>query len=94
VRSPRLTVTTRIDHLLSAPLFLSPQLVGDRIFFISNLSGRLTKADSDELVADLRAAGKDVEYLVFDDEGHDLTRRATKARCQAITTFFEQHLRP
>jgi pimeloyl-ACP methyl ester carboxylesterase len=54
---------------------------------------RVTKADSDELVTDLRAAGKDVEYLVFDDEGHDLTRRANKARCyQSILTFFERHL--
>jgi hypothetical protein len=32
----------RIESLLSAPLFLSPQLVGDRIFFVSNLSGRLS----------------------------------------------------
>lgn len=32
----------RIENLLSAPLFLSPQLVDDRIFFISNLSGGLS----------------------------------------------------
>jgi pimeloyl-ACP methyl ester carboxylesterase len=32
----------RIESLLSARLFLSPQLVGQRIFFISNLSGRLS----------------------------------------------------
>ncbi len=32
----------RIESLLSARLFLSPQLVGDRIFFISNLSGHLS----------------------------------------------------
>jgi pimeloyl-ACP methyl ester carboxylesterase len=31
-----------IESLLSARLFLAPQLVGDRIFFISNLSGRLS----------------------------------------------------
>lgn len=56
---------------------------------------RVTKTDSDELVAELRAAGKDVDYLVFEDEGHDITRHANKARCyQAITDFFAQHLRP
>jgi dipeptidyl aminopeptidase/acylaminoacyl peptidase len=56
---------------------------------------RVTRFDSDELVAELRAAGKDVDYLVFDDEGHDFTRRTNKARCyQAITTFFERHLCP
>jgi len=54
---------------------------------------RVTKADSDQLVTELRAAGKDVDYLVFDDEGHDLTRLDNKARCmQTITAFFEQHL--
>ncbi len=32
----------RIESLLSARLFLHPQVVGDRIYFISNLSGRLS----------------------------------------------------
>jgi hypothetical protein len=32
----------RIESLLSARLFLSPQLSGDRIFFISNLSGHMS----------------------------------------------------
>ena len=32
----------RIESLLSARSFLAPQLVGDRIFFISNLSGHLS----------------------------------------------------
>lgn len=56
---------------------------------------RVTKADSDELVAELRGAGKDVDYLVFSDEGHDITRLANKVRCyETITSFFDQHLRP
>ena len=33
---------TRIESLLSARLFLFPQLVGDRIYFLSNLSGQLS----------------------------------------------------
>ena len=32
----------RIESLLSARLFLEPQLVGDRLFFVSNLSGHLS----------------------------------------------------
>jgi pimeloyl-ACP methyl ester carboxylesterase len=32
----------RIESLLSARLFLAPQLVGERIYFVSNLSGRLS----------------------------------------------------
>jgi dipeptidyl aminopeptidase/acylaminoacyl peptidase len=56
---------------------------------------RVVKAESDDLVTELRQAGKDVDYLVFDDEGHDLTRMANKVRCyQAITEFLVRHLRP
>ena len=32
----------RIESLLSARLFLTPQLVGDRIYFLSNSSGHLS----------------------------------------------------
>ena len=32
----------RIESFLSARLHLAPQLIGDRIYFISNLSGRLS----------------------------------------------------
>jgi dienelactone hydrolase len=56
---------------------------------------RVTKADSDELVTELQAAGKDVEYLVFQDEGHDITRLSNKVRCyQRIAEFLAEHLRP
>jgi dienelactone hydrolase len=56
---------------------------------------RVTKADSDELVAELRAAGKDIDYLVFEDEGHDITRFTNKVTCyETITAFFKRHLRP
>ena len=32
----------RIEALLAARLFVAPQIVGDRLFFISNLSGHLS----------------------------------------------------
>lgn len=32
----------KIESLLAARLFLFPQLVGDQIFFISNISGKLS----------------------------------------------------
>jgi esterase/lipase len=56
---------------------------------------RVTKADSDELVNELRTAGKNIDYLIFDDEGHDITQHANKTRCyQTITTFLQKHLNP
>ena len=35
-------MNARIESLLSARLFQVPQTVGDRLFFVSNLSGRLS----------------------------------------------------
>ena len=32
----------KVESLLAAPLFLRPQLAGDRVYFISDLSGRLS----------------------------------------------------
>ncbi len=43
-----MTTDFKIESLLSARLFLSPQLVGERIYFISDLSGRLSLYAMDE----------------------------------------------
>jgi hypothetical protein len=39
---------SRIESLLSARLFLVPQLVGDKIYFVSNLNGRNNLYGMDE----------------------------------------------
>ena len=36
------TTALRIESLLSARLFLSPQLADDRLYFVSDLAGRLS----------------------------------------------------
>ena len=39
--------------------------------------------------------GKQIEYLVFEDEGHDVTKAANKIRCYtAIADFMAEHLKP
>jgi len=54
---------------------------------------RVTEIESRELVEELRAQGKDVEYLMFDDEGHDVLKYANRVKCyNAIANFFEQKL--
>lgn len=56
---------------------------------------RVVEAESADVVAQLRAAGKDVEYLVFHDEGHDVLKLPNRVRCyEAITDFFAARLRP
>ena len=56
---------------------------------------RVVEQESADLVEAMRAQGKDVEYLVFEDEGHDVLKLPNKVRCyEAITEFFREHLRP
>jgi pimeloyl-ACP methyl ester carboxylesterase len=54
---------------------------------------RVVEAESRDLVEDLRRMGKDVEYLVFDDEGHDVLKLPNRVRCyDEIGAFFAEHL--
>jgi pimeloyl-ACP methyl ester carboxylesterase len=56
---------------------------------------RVVEVESRELVEELRSLGKDVEYLMFEDEGHDVLKFGNRVRCyNAITDFFVEHLKP
>ena len=56
---------------------------------------RVVEPESRDLVERLRAAGRQVEYLVFENEGHDVLKFENKVRCyNAITDFFKLHLQP
>jgi pimeloyl-ACP methyl ester carboxylesterase len=56
---------------------------------------RVVEVESRELVEKLRKTGKSVEYLMFEDEGHDVLKHENRVRCyNAITDFFRKHLRP
>jgi pimeloyl-ACP methyl ester carboxylesterase len=54
---------------------------------------RVVEPESADLVEELRGIGKDVDYLVFEDEGHDVLKLPNRVRCyDAITGFFSRHL--
>ena len=56
---------------------------------------RVVEAESRDLVAHLKKLGKDVEYLLFENEGHDVLKLENRIRCyNAITDFFVKHLKP
>jgi dienelactone hydrolase len=56
---------------------------------------RVIERESRDVVEHLRARGKEVDYLVFPDEGHDVLKFANRVRCyNAITQFFAEHLHP
>jgi pimeloyl-ACP methyl ester carboxylesterase len=54
---------------------------------------RVVERESRDVVEQLRELGRDVDYLVFEDEGHDVLKLANRVRCyDAIVAFFAQHL--
>lgn len=56
---------------------------------------RVIEQESRELVEELRGRGNQVEYLMFEDEGHDVLKYENRVRCyNTITDFFKKHLRP
>jgi dipeptidyl aminopeptidase/acylaminoacyl peptidase len=54
---------------------------------------RVIERESRDVVEQLRASGKSVDYLMFEDEGHDVLKYENRVRCyNAITDFFKVHL--
>jgi dipeptidyl aminopeptidase/acylaminoacyl peptidase len=54
---------------------------------------RVVKAESDQMVERLRELGREVEYVVFDDEGHGFTRYTNELRAYRLTcAWLERHL--
>jgi dipeptidyl aminopeptidase/acylaminoacyl peptidase len=54
---------------------------------------RVARSESDQVVDALRSRGHPVEYVVFDDEGHGLTRRRNQLRAaRLMATFLLRHL--
>ncbi len=54
---------------------------------------RVVKAESDQFVEKLRRRGIEVEYIVFEDEGHGFSKEGNrKAAIKAIINFLEKHI--
>ena len=55
---------------------------------------RVLQAESDELVAAVRARGVPVEYLLFEDEGHGFRSKENRIRAaEAYLQFLDRYLR-
>jgi len=56
---------------------------------------RVLAEESKEVAENLRANGVDTEFLVFEDEGHDVIKFKNKVLCYTkIVDFFKKHLNP
>jgi len=56
---------------------------------------RVVIAESKDVVEDLKANGVETEFLIFEDEGHDVIKFKNKVICYTkIIDFFKEHLNP
>jgi predicted peptidase len=54
---------------------------------------RVVERESSDLVEELRSQGKHIDYLMFENEGHDVLKYENRVRCyNAIRDFFVEHL--
>ncbi|MCS6936098.1 MAG: prolyl oligopeptidase family serine peptidase [Candidatus Bipolaricaulota bacterium] len=54
---------------------------------------RVREAESTDLVNELRAQGKQIDYIVFENEGHDVLKYENKVKCYTeIVKFFQKHV--
>jgi dipeptidyl aminopeptidase/acylaminoacyl peptidase len=54
---------------------------------------RVVKGESDQLVEKLRELGREVEYVVFEDEGHGFTKRQNEVKAMKLSAdWLERHL--
>ena len=56
---------------------------------------RVIERESRDVVEQMQAQGKSVDYVVYADEGHDVLKYVNKVDCyNRIVDFFAQHLQP
>ncbi|MBD8498090.1 S9 family peptidase [Paenibacillus arenosi] len=83
------------DHdrfVKDSPITYLDQMVNP-IFIIQGANDpRVVKAESDQIVEALRTKGVDVEYLVFEDEGHGIARTENNiTACRQVAAFLKRN---
>jgi dipeptidyl aminopeptidase/acylaminoacyl peptidase len=87
---------TEVDFLMERSPITYVENVKTPLLVIQGATDpRVVKGESDQMVEKLRELGRDVEYVVFDDEGHGFTKRANELKAYRLAAeWLEQHLLP
>lgn len=76
-----------------SPLFHAENIVSPLLVIQGANDPRVLKIESDEIVAAVRENGIEVEYIVFDDEGHGFTKKENQSVAYSgIVEFLDTHL--
>ena len=77
-----------------SPLFHADKIVNPVMVIQGANDPRVLKIESDEIVEKARANGVPVEYLVFEDEGHGVSKRDNQiVYAKGILEFLKTHLK-
>jgi dipeptidyl aminopeptidase/acylaminoacyl peptidase len=77
-----------------SPLFHADQIERPLLVLQGANDPRVLKVESDEVVAAAKRRGTPVEYLVFPDEGHGISKKANQVRgYKAILDFLDRYLK-
>ena len=80
-------------HRRISPLFHAKNITAPLLVVQGSNDPRVLQAESDEIVAAVRANGVPVEYVLFDDEGHGFTKRENRITAsEAYLKFLGTHL--
>jgi dipeptidyl aminopeptidase/acylaminoacyl peptidase len=87
---------TEVDFLMERSPITYVENVKTPLLVIQGATDpRVVKSESDQMVEKLRELGRDVEYVVFDDEGHGFTKRTNELKAYRLAAeWLEQHLLP
>ncbi|RMF75993.1 MAG: S9 family peptidase [Acidobacteria bacterium] len=82
------------DYLRSISPLFHAEAIRRPLFVLQGANDpRVLKIESDEIVAAVRRNGVPVEYLVLEDEGHGIRKKANRFRAyRAILEFLDRHL--
>lgn len=76
-----------------SPLYRASQIECPLLIAQGANDPRVKQAESEQIVAELRSRGKQVEYMLFDDEGHGFARPENRLRFYAAAErFLARHL--
>jgi dipeptidyl aminopeptidase/acylaminoacyl peptidase len=83
----------RADMEARSPLFRVDQIRAPLLIGQGANDPRVTRKESDQMVDALKKRGQDVEYMVFEDEGHGFARPQNRLKWYAATeAFLAKHL--
>ncbi len=76
-----------------SPLFHASNIVKPMLVVQGANDPRVLQVESDELVAAVKANGVDVEYVLFEDEGHGFRKKENRVEAsEAYLNFLDQHI--